>query len=259
MVWHPRVPALDRAVRGGVEVNYRMAIVAAMIAAQRAFAVVSCCLALVVVSHPSIAYAQSRALTPEKIEEAIDLGASETPEPYVIPMAGPEAFEGSVFAAAFTPFLRVQFAANKAWTNTGRRLTPAEISPSVLAPVVHLAMWLGNEWEELPCLMKPPRFEVFEKGAGTPRRVWWDDTRASGILPLWAKHGLDTLAEYAALPLNHDDGRPLLWVSGRWMIVAYPLDFLRPDVNFFLTRGDGGIGSCISEGTIPSDELATWR
>ena len=236
------------------------AITAEMRGTQRSFFVISG-LALLAVGHPSITHAQFRVLTPAGIAEAIDLGTSEEPYPYVIPRAEGFVPEESVFALAFTPFLRVQFAAHRIWKDTGRRLPPGEIAPSVLAPVVHIAMGRPNEWDSPPCFAEPPRFEVFEKGAGSPLRVWWRDTQAAGIRPLWVKHGLDTLAEYGAVPLDQD-GRLQYgprWPQGRWIVVAYSLEFLRSDLNFFLTHGDGGSGSCISEGTIPSDALATWR
>ena len=44
--------------------------------------------ALLTVGGPSIADAQFGALTPEEIEEAIDLGMSEEPDPYMIPSVG---------------------------------------------------------------------------------------------------------------------------------------------------------------------------
>ncbi len=222
------------------------------------------CVTLLAIGNPSIAHAQFGALTPEEIAEAIDLGTSKEPGPYMMPSVRGGGIVGTVFALAYTPFLRVQFAANKTWINTGRRLTPGEIGPGVLAPVVHLAMWRPDEWEGPECVVKPARVEVFRKGAGSPHRVPWKAPPAPGIPPLWVKDGLDTLAEYGALRFNQD-GRfngpqpwPL-WKNGRWMIVAYPREFLRSDLSFFLTQGDGGSGSCILEGNIPSDLLATWR
>ena len=121
-------------------------------------------------SVQSSVLAQVRALTVADIENAIDLGTHEKPDPYTIPM--PPAPDSSAFGLAFTPFLRVQFLANTTWAQTGRRLTPGEISSSITAPVVHIATWLGNEFNELPCHAKPPRIQVFPKGGRSgPRNL----------------------------------------------------------------------------------------
>ena len=150
------------------------------------------------------AQSQFPPLTPDEIEDAIDFGIEGEPEPYLIRgntvgVAEEHARHG--FGLLFTPFLRVQFLSHATWWRTGLSLTPDQILPAVLAPVIHIATWLHPNPPDLPCQQEhPPRFRVYGPGSlrvvggpisDTPAMEW-----APSVSPRWAKRGLDTLAAY---------------------------------------------------------------
>ena len=90
-------------------------------------------------STQSSAQIAHRRLTPAEIESAIDDGIQQELEPYLL--RGRNLGEG---ASVTTPYLRVRFAANKAWRETRHRLTPEEIPPGLLAPVALITVPFGH-------------------------------------------------------------------------------------------------------------------
>ena len=238
--------------------------------------IVVACAVLSSVGVSDLALAQFGALTPSEIEEAITLGIAEQPEPYIMRSAPPHERRsdrppgGQGWGLVFTP-LRVQFASRQAWTRTGHRLTPAEISPEILAPVIHVVPWLG--WlnpPEMPCKAHPPRFAVYQEGFSPYLRdtVQGLIVNPHGIQPLWARRGFATLEAYGAASLfGQPDSQvgPTVWggtpgFDDNWAVVGYPLEFFRSDLDFVVIFGDGKLpGTCLKRGVIPAAELATWR
>ena len=227
---------------------------------------------LMITAIPTFAQPQFAPLTVDEIEEAIDLGTEREPEPYVMrynTVGASEEHARHGFGLVFTPFLRVQFLSHATWWRTGVRLTPGQIPPAVLAPVIHIATWL-QRWPELPCQQQhPPRFGVFGPGSLYVVQDWtlcvlptkW----ARRVSPRWEKRGLDALERYGVawtLRQRGSSAAAKAWavpLNDEWLVVAYPLEFLRTDLNYAITWGDGGFGSCHRSGHIRERDLATWR
>jgi hypothetical protein len=164
--------------------------------------------------------AQERTLTAADVDDAIRLGETGQPAPYLLHNKQREdTVNNGVMAVVYTPFVRVALAAKVAW-DEGRHLEKDNISPALLEPVAYVAFrWYccvdsdhGDRWNW------HPRTPPFDYDVATPASA-----RGWGVIarPLWVRRDLSLLDEIGGIP--YDD---IVLIAGYPMsVLSQPSDF----------------------------------
>ena len=216
-------------------------------------------------STQSSAQIAHRRLTPAEIESAIDDGIQQEPEPYLL--RGRNLGEG---ASVTTPYLRVRFAANKAWRETRHRLTPEEIPPGLLAPVALITVPFGHPesassftHEYVVCESEGEmEFAAFRKGKDwIPSNSSFRDDVPQEFRPM--RPAWQTEADLPGMGASV--GRLSERYGADGITAAYPLEFMRSDLQFVLMHKNHD-GNChgafilsLRVMRIHPENLATWR
>lgn len=180
------------------------------------------------------------------IERAIEFGLAASPEPYLLRQAAgrDSGTDNVVVGLVYTPFIRVAMTARNAWRNEQRRLTPDDIPAEVIAPEMEIAV----RWPASACMAdtpEPPGLPAMTAGLrGLPSPA---QALRNGGPPLRVTAGTSAVAAYG--PLRYDDVV---------MVAAFPMTFLRQDIDFVVAKEHSG-GGCYRVGRIPEDELPNWR
>ena len=180
------------------------------------------------------------------IQEAIDYGLKGEPEAYLLRHVRDRSggTNDVVVGAVFTPFLRVALTAHHA-RERGRVITPDDISDWLVAPVIYVAVrWYVGEQCEFA--MPEPIVSV------VPRKTAVASPMSQAMIdgrPLEVSRGASLLRRFG-VELPYDDIA---------VVVTFPLDVLRQDVDFVVMKYGPGEGACIERGRIPTTELSSWR
>ena len=223
-------------------------------------------LTLLVIAAPTTGQVSQDPLTQKELEAAIESGVREDPRPYTLPGSGdledvPAAALRRFGPLVFTPYLRVQFAASQEWQQSGRRLTPQQVPPEVLAPIVLIALpdelhrhWPGSAYGTAACQDSGEmEFSLFPAGlvdrhGSIPREDWPEGyEHLRPVRPLW-----------------QEDDSWLLPASFSGTIAAFPLEVLQWDLDLTVKHPhhDGCHGAglwAFHTFAIRSVELARWR
>jgi hypothetical protein len=216
------------------------------------------CLLLILVTLNSprgVAVEGTSTLSAKDIQEAIDFGTYDIPQPYLLHTVGVTAHveNRTILGAVYTPFVRVALAAHAAHT-AGRELRADEVSSDLTDPIIYVAF----------------RWYCCDEGPGQPRHwsldevlrrrnyhVDWEPVGPGLLLsrgdpPLWISYDLSRLNAFGE-PLPYDD---------IVLIAAFPMAALRSDHLFVIYHyfpGAHGRDTNIRPGLIRPDELKLWR
>ncbi len=214
---------------------------------------------------PKAAESPSTLLTSSAIQEAIDWGRSGAPEPYLLRHIGdaPNRPNTVVVGALYTPYLRVALASKAAWAS-GQNFTIADVTPSLVEPVLYVAFrWYCCDTDR----PDPASFNPFEPRdyhvAWVARTGHSPNPRelAAAVPPLWIRHDVELLGDFGG-QLPFDDVV---------LVAAYPLATLTTGHHFVIYRngppvrlegpGNIAIPSWQSRriGGVRAEELRLWR
>jgi hypothetical protein len=186
--------------------------------------------------------AQPIALDARAIEQAIEWGRSEDPEPYRIFHAPGEGRNRNVVGLVYTPYLRVALAARAA-DEAGLRLDPASLPAWLVAPVVHIAVrWYA------PC-------ELGGVDSRPAVRATTPDAMLSGVA--LGRGGTPPINELESAILTQFGGPPPF--DDITHVVTYPLDLLRQDVDLLVFNRDNPDQLCVERGRFLRSSTETWR
>ena len=196
------------------------------------------------------------------IEDALTLGRFGQPAPYLLRNGSPSRSQtgprGAVFAAIYTPFVRIAFASRQAW-DAGHTLQAADVPASLIEPVVYVAFaWLYYDADrpDISDPIGPPApvigWTPSPMPSGTPHGppFWRVSTP-----PIWSKPGAVALKQFGA-------PEPFDRVAA---IAAFPLSTLRQGHAFVIYKeylkrpNDQGLSAFVHAGAIPAEDLPRWR
>lgn len=174
--------------------------------------------------------AQPRALRRAEIDAAIAFGETREPRPYLLRHQG-QPDNPVVVGAVYTPFLRVALLA-KAAALRGERLTAADVSATVLEPLVYIAF----RWY---CCDTPPVDGDLAFDAAEPRVVmlpiderapqfvrFTKDERHGAVRPVWLRKGHGAVEAFGG-HVPYDDVV---------LVAAFPSDAIQPGRPFAIYK-----------------------
>lgn len=185
--------------------------------------------------------AQPTALDGILIQQAIDWGRSDSPQPYRIFHAPGEGRNPHVVGLVYTPFLRVALAARAAH-ETGQDLDAASLPAWLVAPVVHIAVrWYTD------C-------ELNEDVIGPAVEVVTPDAMLGGIRGPGGTPPTSVL-DREVLTQFHQE----LPFKDITHVVTYPIDLLTKDVDLIVFNRGNPDRLCFERGRILRTSTSTWR
>jgi hypothetical protein len=196
-------------------------------------------------------------LSPKDIADAIQLGNFGEPRPYALRArsADPNKRNPVDLGSIYTPFVRVALAARAA-RDAGHVLSPDDVDPKLLEPVVHIAFhWFVKDREHPDSDYAPSQtYWIFKRDidwSGLPRP-------ANGVDPTSVKRGAEAAALLAAFGAEPPDHTVL--------VATFPIEALRTDGLFVIYRKflrqpttPPYPVQVLTEGEILPDELARWK
>jgi hypothetical protein len=201
--------------------------------------------AVFVASLPARSHAQTT-LSFADVEAALDWGIShDDVGPYLLHHAEGDGTNAVIVAAVYTPFVRIALMSRRALLE-GRRLEPTDLPAHVAESRIDIAArWYPKVGG---CTLDAQTNVIAaHKGVGVAVAL-----RRGGVLPSSVKD-ISVLRLFAAEPPYSDIA----------VVVSYPMDILRDDVDFLVSRGgasgDGLPCMSVETGRIPSAERNRWR
>ncbi len=204
----------------------------------------------------------SPTLTPRDIDEAIELGLTGDPTPYLLHHVGrrPESgVDSMIVGAIYTPFLRIALAA-KAARDRREDFTPADVKTAWIEPVVYVAFrWYccvdldhGHDLASWDPSKPPVDYKIAVPGDRVTRGRTGLSVTTS---PLWISHDLSLLASFGGAPPYRDVV----------LVAAYPMSALATSPDFVIYRELPSVidpswkNASLIVGRVTPDDLARWR